>query len=117
MQQLRFFHKATRHHGEPEVMTIDKNGTKTAVLGTLNADKPKEERSIIRQNKCLNNLAEQDHRNIKRKIRQVPGFKSFRPAQVILAGTGLIHIIHKGQSHHSAGNKLSAAEPFCLLAA
>lgn len=27
---LRFFRKAIRHHGEPEVVTIDKSGTNTA---------------------------------------------------------------------------------------
>ncbi|CNG74143.1 transposase [Yersinia frederiksenii] len=41
---LRFFRKAIRHHGEPEVVTIDKSGANTAALTTLNADKPAEER-------------------------------------------------------------------------
>ncbi|MDE9480200.1 DDE-type integrase/transposase/recombinase, partial [Xenorhabdus bovienii] len=45
----------------------------------------------------LNNLVEQDHRNIKRRIRQMLGFKSFRRAQMLLAGIELIHIIRKGQ--------------------
>ena len=66
---LRFFRKAIRHHGEPEVVTIDKSGANTAALATLNADKPDEEAITIRQNKYLNNLVEQDHRNIKRRIR------------------------------------------------
>ena len=39
---LRFFHKAIRHHGEPEVVTIDKSGANTAALTTLNDDKPDE---------------------------------------------------------------------------
>ncbi|EHT97929.1 transposase [Pantoea stewartii subsp. stewartii DC283] len=33
---LRFFRKAIRHHGEPEVVTIDKSGANTAALATLN---------------------------------------------------------------------------------
>lgn len=113
---LRFFRKAIRHHGEPEVVTIDKSGAKTAALGMLNAGKPEEESITIRQNKYLNNLVEQDHRNIKRRIRQMLGFKSFRRAQAILAGIELIHMIRKGQLHHPAGNELSPAELFCLLA-
>lgn len=39
---LRFFRKAIRHHGEPEVVTIDKSGANTAALATLTADKPDE---------------------------------------------------------------------------
>lgn len=53
---LRFFRKAIRHHGEPEVVTIDKSGANTAALTALNASKPDEETIIIRQSKYLNNL-------------------------------------------------------------
>jgi putative transposase len=66
---LRFFRKAIRHNDEPETVTIDKSGANTAALSTLNADKPDEETITVRQNKYLNNLVEQDHRNIKRRIR------------------------------------------------
>ncbi|MBX9488592.1 IS6 family transposase [Yersinia enterocolitica] len=114
---LRFFRKATRHHGEPEIVTIDKSGANRAALTTLNANKPEEERMTIRQSKYLNNLIEQNHRNIKRRIRSILGFKSFRRAQTILTGIELIHMIRKGQLQHSAGAHLSPAEQFYLLAA
>jgi transposase-like protein len=45
------------------------------------------------------------------------GFKSFRRAQTILAGIELIHMIRKGQLQHPAGDELSPAEQFYLLAA
>ncbi|MGJ3290463.1 IS6 family transposase, partial [Klebsiella michiganensis] len=112
---LRFFRKTIRNHGEPEVVTIDKSGANTAALATLNADNPEEEAITIRQCKYLNNLIEQDHRNIKRRIRQMLGFKSFRRSQTILAGIELIHMIRKGQ--HLQGDGLSPAEQFYLLAA
>lgn len=114
---LRFFRKAIRHHSEPEVVTIDKSGANTAALSTLNADKSDEEKISIRQNKYLNNLIEQDHRNIKRRIRQMLGFKSFRRAQTILAGIELTHMIRKGQYQHPQSDGLSAVEQFYLLAA
>ncbi|MFC0139332.1 IS6 family transposase [Erwinia mallotivora] len=114
---LRFFRKAIRQHGEPEVVTIDKSGANTAALTTLNAGKPDEETITVRQSKYLNNLVEQDHRNIKRRIRPMLGFKSFRRAQAILAGIELIHMIRKGQYHHPLGDGLSPAEQFYLLAA
>ena len=114
---LRFFRKAIRHHDEPEVVTIDKSGANTAALATLNAEKPDEEAITVRQSKYLNNLVEQDHRNIKRRIHPMLGFKSFRRAQTLLAGIELIHMIRKSQLHHPAGVKLSPAEQFYLLVA
>ena len=114
---LRFFRKAIRQHGEPEVVTIDKSGANTAALAKLNADKPDEEAITVRQNKYLNNLVEQDHRNIKRRTRQMLGFKSFRRAQTILGGIELIHMIRKGQYQHPQGDGFSSAEQFYLLAA
>ena len=65
----------------------------------------------------LNNLVEQDHRNIKKRIRPMLGFKSFRRAQTLLAGIELIHMIRKGQFQHPQGVGLSPAEQFYLLAA
>ncbi|WP_148251452.1 IS6 family transposase [Raoultella terrigena] len=114
---LRFFRKAIRHHSEPEMVTIDKSGANTAALDTLNADKPEEENITIRQSKYLNNLIEQDRRNIKRRIRPMLGFKSFRRAQTLLAGIELLHMIRKGQYQHPQSEGLSPAEQFYLLAA
>ncbi len=83
-------------------MTLDKSGANTAALTTLNAEKPEEETITVRQNKYLNNLIEQDHRNIKRRIRLMLGFSSFRRAQTLLADIELIHMIRKGQYQHLA---------------
>ena len=113
---LRFFRKAIRHHGKPEMVTIDKGGANTAALTTLYADKKDEGSITIRQNKYLNNLVEQDHRNIKRRTRPMLGFKSFQRAQTILAGIKLVNMIRKGQLGHPAGEGLSSAQQFYLLA-
>jgi putative transposase len=83
-------------------------------LDTLNAGKPDDETITVRQSKYLNNLVAQDHRSIKRRM---PGFKSFRRVQTILAGIELIHMIRKGQYQHPQGDELSPAEQFYLLAA
>ncbi|NIH15884.1 MAG: IS6 family transposase [Serratia symbiotica] len=114
---LRFFRKAIRHHGEPAVVNIDKSGANTAALVTLNADKPDEEAITVRQSKYLNNLIEQDHRNIKRRIWPMQGFKSFRRAQTILTGIELSNMIRKGQYQHPQSEGLSPAEQFYFLAA
>lgn len=93
---------------------IDKSGANTAALAMLNAGKPDKEAITVRQSKYLNNLVEQDHRNIKPRIRPIQGSKSFRRAQTLLAGIELVQIIRKGQYHHPAGDHLSPADQFYL---
>ncbi|GAB6523890.1 hypothetical protein bcgnr5386_52410 [Bacillus cereus] len=51
----------------------------------------------IRQIKYLNNVVEQDHRFIKKRVRSMLGFKSFGPATYILAGVEAMHMIKKEQ--------------------
>jgi putative transposase len=50
-----------------------------------------------RQCKYLNNIVEQDHRNVKRRIAISTGFKEFDSAQRTLAGIEIINIIRKNQ--------------------
>lgn len=99
------------------LQAIDKSGANTAALATLNTDKSDEEKMTVRQSKYLNNLIEQAHRNIKRRIRPMLGFKFFRGAQTILAGIELLHMIRKGQYQHLQSEGLSPTEQFYLLAA
>ncbi|WP_340617446.1 IS6 family transposase [Xenorhabdus entomophaga] len=94
---LRFFKKAIGQHGQPEVMTMDKSGANKAAVDELNQGKPKEEIIVIRQNKYLNNLIEQDHRNLKRRISSMLGFNNCRRAQTLLAGIKLVSMLRKGQ--------------------
>jgi len=44
----------------------------------------------------LNNIVEQDHRFIKKKTKQMMGFKSFDTAQKTISGIEVMHMIHKG---------------------
>ena len=112
---LRFFRKALGQHGLPEKVTIDKSGANTAALQALT-----EETGAaieIRQNKYLNNVIEQDHRAVKRSVRLMLGFKSFRSARRTLAGIELMHMIKKGQMIAAGGQELSAVQQFYSLAA
>ena len=69
----------------------------------------------IRQCKYLNNIVEQDHRNIKRRIRGMLGFKSFWKARIVLGGVELVNMIKKGQM--KGASTLSDADKFYSLAA
>ncbi|PFP43969.1 IS6 family transposase, partial [Bacillus cereus] len=44
-----------------------------------------------------NNIVEQDHRFIKKRVRTMLGLKSFKTATSILSGVEAIHMIKKGQ--------------------
>ena len=112
---LRFFKKAAGQHGLPEKVTIDKSGANTAALEAIKEETGQE--IEVRQIKYLNNLVEQDHRAIKRIVRPMLGFKSFRPARTTLQGIELMHMIKKGQMIAAGGQKLSAAKQFYSLAA
>src|SRR5664279_3389313 len=75
----RFFERAIDLHDVPEKITIDKSGANTAAVRGLVADSGL---SIeLRQSKYLNNVVEQDHRAVKRRIRPMMGFKSFWSAE------------------------------------
>ena len=52
----------------------------------------------LRQVKYLNNIVEQDHRFIKKRIRPMLGLKSLRTAKRIIAGIEAMHMIKKGQT-------------------
>lgn len=98
------------------MVTIDKSGANTAALAAFNAGKSRDDAITVRQQKYLNNMVEQDHRNTKRRIRPMLGFKSFRRAQGVLAGIEVVAMIRKGQYQHPKGDCLSPAERFYLMA-
>jgi putative transposase len=107
----RFLDKAIGSSGKPSLINIDKSGANTAAIKQYNNDENR--RVKIRQCKYLNNVVEQDHRFIKRIIRPMLGFKSFRSARATLAGIELWRMLKKGQSNSSQ----SAWEQFYALAA
>jgi putative transposase len=109
-----FFEHAIDLHGVPEKITIDKSGANTAAIVSVQADSGL---SIeLRQSKYLNNIVEQDHRAVKRIVRPMLGFKSFRCARILIAGIETMHMIRKGQLEHPKGQVASAARQFYSLA-
>ncbi|MFM0566412.1 IS6 family transposase, partial [Paraburkholderia sediminicola] len=89
----RYFEKAIDRNGAPETVTMDKSGANLAALQAINAER--ETPINVRQVKYLNNIVEQDHRAIKRRIRPMMGFKDFRCARIILSGIETMHMIRK----------------------
>ena len=87
----RFLERAIDLHGVPEKITIDKSGANTAAIKSIQTDSGAD--IEMRQIKYLNNIVEQDHRAIKRVVRSMLGFKTFRCARVLFAGIETMHMI------------------------
>jgi len=109
-----FFERAIDLHGVPEKITIDKSGSNTAAITSMQADSGLPIQ--MRQSKYLNNLVEQDHRAVKRITRPMLGFKSFRCARILIAGIETMHMIRKGQRGALKDLASSAANQFYSLA-
>jgi transposase-like protein len=64
---------------------------------------------LLKQHKYLNNIIEQDHRFIKKIIKPMLRFKSFKTAEKTIAEIEVMHMIRKGQveCNHSTVEKPS----------
>jgi transposase-like protein len=95
----RFFRKAlrARHIAIPRVITVEKNAAYPPAFETLQQEGQLPASCTLRQCKYLNNVVEQDHRFLKRRVNPSLGFGSFRTAQRTMQGYEAMHMIWKGQ--------------------
>jgi len=95
----RFFGKVLKgqHAQTLRVITTDKNAVYRVAIDTLKADETLSAETKLRQSKYLNNVIEQSHRNIKRIVKLMMGFKSFNTARRTLNGIEAMNMIRKGQ--------------------
>ena len=52
----------------------------------------------------LNNIVEQDHRAIKRRVTAKQGFRDFQAARRTIQGYEAMHMIRKGQARRVSGS-------------
>ncbi|MGG2091544.1 IS6 family transposase [Bacillus sp. S13(2024)] len=92
-----FFKKALRsfHVSKPRVITVDKN----PAIQQLKDEREMPEGIQMRQVKYLNNIVEQDHHFIKKRVRSMLGFKTYETATSIVRGIEAMHMMKKGQVH------------------
>jgi transposase, IS6 family len=95
----KFFKKALRsaHNRTPRVINVDKNIAYPPAIDKLKEYNKLPEKIELRKVKYLNNIVEQDHRHIKRIIRPMMGFKSFKSASKTIQGIEAMNMIRKGQ--------------------
>jgi IS6 family transposase len=95
----RFFRKVLGacHTTAPRVITVDKNAAYPPAFAALQQEQLLAETCLLRQSKYLNNLIEQDHRFVKRRVNPGLGFGTFLTAQRTLQGYEAMHMVRKGQ--------------------
>src|ERR1700737_2406111 len=100
----RFLAKALRggNHPAPRVVNTDEHAGYPPAIERLKAEEALKETGRPRPEQHLNNVLEQDHRPIKRRVRASQHFRSFWGAWRTIAGYEAIHMIRKGQACWSA---------------
>ena len=90
------------NHLAPRVINTDQHAGYPLAIARLKAEGALEEDCQHRPVQYLNNILEQDHRAIKRRLRASQHFRSFWGAWRTIAGYEAIHMIRKGQASYSA---------------
>ncbi|MFC3461448.1 IS6 family transposase [Massilia haematophila] len=93
-----FFLKAVRSQGRsPETITLDGYTASHRAIRELQQQGILDALMKLRSSKYLNNLIEQDHRNVKSRLGAMLGLKSLASAAITIRGVELMHRIRKGQ--------------------
>jgi transposase-like protein len=93
----RFLQKALQAHPRPRVINVDGNSSYPKAIAELKKTGVLGRRCRCRPVRYLNNIVEQDHRAIKRRVRASQGFRSFRAAARTIQGFEMMNMIRKGQ--------------------
>jgi transposase-like protein len=88
---------AAQENPTPRVVNVDKNRAYPAAIEALKADGALPRRARLRQCKYLNNIVEQDHRTVKKRVWLAKGYGSFQSAWRTLQGIETMHMINKGR--------------------
>ena len=95
----RFFQNALTSpgHPRPRVINVDGNPSYPKVIAELKQAGELGRRCRCRPVRYLNNVIEQDHRTVKRRVRASQGFRAFQSAWRTLQGIETVNMIRKGQ--------------------
>ena len=102
----RFFKKMMRadHRRLPFSISVDKNAAYPEAFSTSQAELIVPQDCKLRRVKYLNNVIEQDHRFVKKKVRASQCFKRFHTAERTLEGVEAMNMMRKGQVKRLAGS-------------
>ena len=110
----RIIYKAMGANGDPGNVGMEKSGANKPAIDAINALRYMP--LLALQVKYLNNIVQKYHRAIKRIIRPMLNFKSFRAAHCVLAGVELMHMIRKGEFAINGTDMILFGDQFYALA-
>lgn len=101
----RFFKKMMRadHHRLPFSISVDKNAAYPEAFSTSQEERVVPTDCKLRRIKYLNNVIEQDHRFVKKKVCASQCFKRFHTAEWTLEGIEAMNMMRKGQVKRLTG--------------
>jgi transposase, IS6 family len=110
----RFFQRGMANPGNalPRVINVDKNRAYPAAIDELKKEGTIRRHCKLRQCKYLNNVVEQDHRNVKRRTWLAKGYGSVRTAWRTLRGIEAMDMIRKGRVRRAGKGDVVAQVKF-----
>src|SRR6516162_6739666 len=102
----RLFRKALSDpsHPQPRVINTDQAPIYSSAIADIRKEETLRRRCRHRPVQYLNNILEQDHRAIKRRVKAKQGFREFQAARRTIQGYEAIHMIRKGQVRWVGGS-------------
>jgi len=102
----RYFKKMMRaeHRRLPFSISVDKNAAHPKAFNASQAERIVPQDCKLRRVQYLNNVIEQDHRFVKKKVRASQCFKRFHTAERTLEGIEAVNMVRKGQVKRVAGS-------------
>jgi IS6 family transposase len=110
----RFFKKMMRadHRRLPFSISVDKNAAYPEAFTSSQDEKILPSDCKLRRVKYLNNIIEQDHRFVKKKVRASQCFKRFQTAERTLEGIESMNMMRKSQVKRLSGNDVQGRAKF-----
>jgi len=111
-----FFKKVMRadHRRLPFSISVDKHASYSDAFTSSQDEKVLPHDCKLRRVKYLNNVIEQDHRFVKKKMRASQCFKRFHTAGRTLEGIEAMNMLRKGQVKRLAGGDAQGRAKFVL---
>lgn len=92
------------HRRLPFSISVDKSADYPEALSTSQAERIVPQDCKLRRVKYLNNVIEQDHRFIKKKVRAAQCFKRFHTAERTLEGIEAVNMMRERQIKRLVGS-------------
>ena len=102
----RLFRQALSNpsHSQPRVINTDQARLYGSAIPAVKEEGTLRARCRHRPVQYLNNIVEQDHRAIKRRVTAKQGFREFHTARRTIQGYEAMHMIRKGQARWVSGS-------------